>query len=457
MRRSVLIFDDETSLLKALDRFFRDRGYEVHSVSKAPEGLAILKSRAIDVILVDLMLANVSGIDVVRRAREIKPDQVAIVMTAFGTIASAVEAIRSGAFHYVTKPFDLEDIGALVDRAIEHARLKEENRLLHRQLKKRFGFGAIIGQSAAFREVLRLSERIAETDSTVLITGESGTGKEVLARAIHHRSDRADRPFVAVNCAAIPEGLLESELFGHVRGAFTDAVATRPGRFEQADQGTIFLDEIGDMSPKLQVKVLRVIQERCFEPVGAAKSREVDIRIMAATHQDLRLAVREGRFREDLFYRLNVIPVHLPAMRDRKGDLPLLAEHFLKKYNQENGKKIPGFTKEAMTVLRAHRWPGNIRELENLVERVVVLKKEGWIEKEDLPFSATSLESRELFSDMIFPEEGLEMRKMVERLENALIKKALEQAEGNRNKAAALLRLNRTTLLEKMRKMNGKR
>lgn len=451
--KSILVIDDEELLLKALDRFLKGQGYEVFSFSQWERGENLVRERPIDLLLVDLMLPNISGIEVFRRLREIRPNLICIVMTGFGTIPSAIEAIRTGAYHYVTKPFDLDDAGSLIAKALEHAQLKEENRSLRRQLQTRFGLENIIGQSPRMKEVFSLVEKIADTESTVLIEGESGTGKELLAKAIHCRSRRRDFPFVPVNCAAIPEGLLESELFGHVRGAFTGAVTTQAGSFETAHQGTIFLDEIGDMSSKLQVKLLRVLQERCFEPVGSHKAKEADIRVVAATNQDLEKAVSENRFREDLFYRLNVIPVVLPPLRKRMEDLPILIDHFLKKYNRQNQKDLAGFSEEALVRLRHHAWPGNVRELENLVERLVVMKGSGMVVPDDLPENLRSGSTAPFAEEVPFPEEGVSFHDLVESFELNLIRKALLKSEGNKNQAAQILHLNRTTLVEKMKRI----
>ncbi|HSA59909.1 MAG TPA: sigma-54 dependent transcriptional regulator [bacterium] len=455
MAKSILVIDDEEVLLKALDRYLKTQGYDVSAFSDWEKALEAARERSFDLLLVDLMLPKTSGIEVIRRLRETQPGLVSVVMTGFGTIPSAIEAIRAGAYHYVTKPFDLEDIGSLVAKALEHAQLREENRSLKKQLQQKYGFENIVGESLPMKEVFRLVEKIADTDSTVLITGESGTGKEMIAQAVHYRSRRADRPFVAVNCGAIPEGLLESELFGHVKGAFTGAVTTRAGKFEQADRGTIFLDEIGDMSPKLQVKVLRALQERVVQPVGSSKNREVDIRVIAATNQNLEEAVAQGRFRQDLFYRLNVIPIHLPALRERKDDLPLLVRHFLQKYRQDGRGPATSFSPEAMEHLKSYDWPGNVRELENLVQRLVVLKGGGEIEVRDLPPNLAGRAAVSAPEEAVFPEEGVDLRAMVERFEASLIHRALDRSAGNKNRAAQLLRLNRTTLIEKLKKMGG--
>ena len=454
--KSILVIDDEEILLKALERYFKSQGYNVSAFTDWSQGIEALKERHYELLLVDLMLPKTSGIEVIRRSREIQPDLIAIVMTGYGTIPSAIEAIRGGAYHYVTKPFDLDDIGSLVVKALEHSQLREENKVLRRQLHDKYGFENIIGDSAPMKDIFRLVEKIADTDSTVLLMGESGTGKELIAQAIHFRSRRSERPFVAVNCAAIPEGLLESELFGHVKGAFTGAVTTQAGKFENADRGTIFLDEIGDMSPKLQVKVLRVLQERVVQPVGSSKNREIDIRIVAATNQDLDAAVADGRFREDLYYRLNVIPIHLPPLRERLDDLSLLIRFFLEKCNRTNpNHRVTGFSKEAMAVLMRHRWAGNVRELENLMERLVVLKGEGTIEVADLPAALAAGRKGGLSFEIDVPETGIDLRGLMEQFEADLIRKAIERSGGNKNRAAQLLKLNRTTLIEKLKKIEG--
>lgn len=442
---SILIIDDEEILLKALDRFFKKRGFDVAATTRWQEGLQWVKQKNFDALLVDLMLPGMSGLDVLRQALELQPHLAAVVMTGYGTIPSAVEAVRAGAYQYMTKPFDLENMESVLEKAIQQSRLKEENRLLRAHLQETAGSGEMVGQSLLMQDVASLVGKVAVTDSTILITGESGTGKELLAKSIHARSQRSSQPFIAVNCAAIPEGLLESELFGHVRGAFTDAVANRPGKFELANRGTIFLDEIGDMSPKLQVKVLRILQERTFEPVGSSKTQAVDIRVIAATHQNLEEAVKNKSFREDLFYRLNVIPIHLPALRDRREDIPALAGHFLKKHGVRKGKEVTGISSDAMELLIRYPWPGNIRELENIIERLVVFKEKGEITPGDLPEEFQDGRSR----------SGKSFKDQVRDFEMRLIRKALQVSGGNKNRAAELLRIKRTTLIEKMKKIGA--
>jgi DNA-binding NtrC family response regulator len=376
-----------------------------------------------------------------------------IILTGFATIEAAVEATRKGAFHFITKPFNLDEVIGLVNKALNHFRLERENKRLKSALHAKYSLQNIVGQSDAIKRVLDLTERVAESDTTVLITGESGTGKELIAKAIHYNSPRGDNAFVPINCGAIPVDLLESELFGHVKGAFTGAIANRAGRFELADGGTLFLDEIGDMSPSLQVKLLRVIQERKFEPVGSTKTIESDVRLIAATNVNLESAVAEGRFREDLYYRLNVIPVHIPALRERRSDIPLLLNHFVSVFNNKRSRNITGFSHDAMDLLIHYNWPGNVRELENLVERLAILRGAGQVEAHDLPDRYRTARGPSLNAEEIMiPDSGMDFNSAVDAYENALITKALEKTGWNRNQAAMLLKLNRTTLVEKIKK-----
>lgn len=452
MGANILIVDDEAAIRRALERFLGGIGYQAWGAGTGEEALKLMNEQIVDVALVDLVMPEMDGIELIKRMKSQNPQMVAIVMTAFGTITSAVEAMKVGAYHYLTKPFELDDIASLIKTSLEHRKLKEENRYLRQQLKAKYKFENIVGDSEEMERIFELVERVSDTDSTVLVLGESGTGKELIARAIHYNSNRAEKPLVTVNCAAIPEELLESELFGHMKGSYTGAYSTRPGKFDVADTGTIFLDEIGDMSPKLQVKMLRVLQERRFEPVGSTKSHEVDVRIITATNQDLEIGVKEGRFREDLYYRLNVIPINVPPLRERKNDVPLLLNHFLQKFNVANQRQIEGFSKDAMEVLVAYPWPGNVRELENFVERLVILKGAGLIEKSDLPPPVSGVVD-EFKSEIVnIPDIGISFKDAVSEFENELILKALEKTNWNKNKAASLLQLNRTTLVEKMKK-----
>jgi len=420
----------------------------------AAEALQVITSERIDLVLCDIQMPGINGLELVRQVRDIEPDLPCIVMTGFNTPENSVEALNAGAFWYLEKPFEqerLDVVRQLVDKAIAHGRLKSENRHLQKQLRSRHKFDSIIGKSSSLGRTLAVVEKVADTESTVLITGESGTGKELFARALHYNSRRAERPLVTVNCGAIPEELLESELFGHVKGAFTNAVNHREGRFAAASGGTIFLDEIGDMSPNLQVKLLRVLQERTFEPVGSSKTLKVDVRVIAATHQDLPKLIETGRFREDLFYRLNVLPIAVPPLRERIEDLPLLIHHFLDLARQDRGSRIQGVTDEAIEHLMDYHWPGNIRELENLIERLTVLVGEGDIELEDLPPEIRAEPMTQAWAPRV-PSTGLDFNTVVGRFESELIEQALQHTRWNKNRAAGLLGLNRTTLIEKIKK-----
>ncbi|MBW2273375.1 MAG: sigma-54-dependent Fis family transcriptional regulator [Deltaproteobacteria bacterium] len=455
MRRThVLVVDDEELYRRALERILVRVGHNVLMARDAGEAMGIVSSQPVDLVLCDVKMPGINGLELVRQIHEVEPDLPCIVITGYSSAENSVEALRAGAFWYLEKPFEqerLDVVRRLVEQAIEHGRLKAENRALHSQLRARYKFDSIIGKSAALQRVLSVVEKVADTNSTVLITGESGTGKELIARALHYNSSRADRMLVTVNCGAIPEELLESELFGHVKGAFTNAVHHREGRFAVADGGTIFLDEIGDMSPKLQVKLLRVLQDRTFEPVGSSKTIRVDVRVIAATNQHLETLIEERRFREDLYYRLNVLPIEAPPLRHRAEDIPLLVNHFIDIANQDKGTRIDSVCEEAMKLLADYPWPGNVRELENLVERVVILRREGEIDLSDLPdqFHRTPGPGPAV---MRVPPSGIDFNEVVGDLESDLILQALELTHWNKNRAAQLLGLNRTTLLEKIKK-----
>ena len=416
--------------------------------------MSLVSGEPVDLVLADIRMPGINGLELVRQIHEINPDLPCIVITGFGSPENSVEALQAGAYWYLEKPFDqgnLDVVRRLVEQAIEHGRLKAENRILHSQLRSKYQFENIVGTSPALRGVLDLVAKVADTDSTVLVTGESGTGKELIARAIHYNSRRSEHHLVTVNCGAIPEELLESELFGHVRGAFTNAVSHREGRFSLANGGTIFLDEIGDMSPNLQVKLLRVLQDRTFEPVGSSKTETVNVRVIAATNQNLEQAIRDSRFREDLYYRLNVIPIEVPPLRNRRDDIPLLTQYFLDVMNQERGAKVDSISDEALERLCQHSWPGNVRELENLIERLTILRGEGEIRLIDLP----EIFHRDNVEHVRAPQissDGIEFRHVVDRFETDLILQALEQTHWNKNRAAQLLGLNRTTLIEKIKK-----
>jgi len=458
LRKShVLVVDDEELYRRALERILVRVGHAVTTARDAAEALAVVSSQPPNLVLADVRMPGISGLELVRQIRDLEPDLPCIVITGYGSPEHSVDALRAGAFWYLEKPFDqanLDVVRGLVELAIEHGRLKVENRLMKTQMRSRHRIENMVGQSGPWQQVLEYVRKVADTDSTVLITGESGTGKELIARALHFNSGRAERMFVTVNCGAIPEELLESELFGHVKGAFTNAVAHREGRFSLANSGTIFLDEIGDMSPNLQVKLLRVLQDRTFEPVGSSRTVRVNVRVIAATNQDLEQAIREKRFREDLFYRLNVIPIETPPLRDRRDDIPDLVRHFIEVMRREKGRPIESISDDALWLLCEHDWPGNVRQLENVIEQVCVLCNEPEIRVEDLPPQLRGPKEPPPFEVPRVPSQGLAFNDEVERFQRNLIAQALERTHGNKNRAAQLLGLNRTTLFEKMKKMN---
>ncbi len=451
MKQKILVVDDEMSILRAIERVLGAQGYEVRTCEHPEMALRILNEGFVNLALVDLKLGSSDGIQLIEQIRKISPQTVSVIMTGFGSIETAIQAVKAGAFHYITKPFEFADLINLIQKALEHAQAHQENKILKKQLQAKYGMENMVGTSESIRHIFDLVRKVAETDSTVLILGESGTGKELVARAVHYNSSRSHRPIVPVNCAAIPSELLESELFGHVKGAFTGAVSTRMGRFEMADGGTLFLDEIGDMKPLLQVKLLRVLQERKFEPVGSNRSVEVDVRIIAATNKNLERGVQEGWFREDLYYRLNVIPIHLPPLRERLGDIPILAKHFIERFSAEHHAPAPTLTPMALEALGHYPWPGNVRELENLMERTVILHPGQEIAEEALPKKMVE-NADKVLNRVRIPEEGVCFKNLVSDFENELILRALEKTSWNKNKAASLLKLNRTTLVEKIKK-----
>lgn len=381
----ILVIDDSPEILTLFSEYLKAEGYEVDTSAEGSTGIEMIEKKFYDLIVTDLKMPGVDGMKVLEFAMNHSPNSPCIILTGYGTVKNAVEAIKLGAFDYLTKPVKMDEILVTLQRALDYRNLKLENINLRNQLKKRYKFENIIGDHERVQKVFEIVEKVADTDSTILILGESGTGKELIAKAIHYNSYRRERPFIPVNCAAIPSELLESELFGHEKGAFTNAIRTRIGRFELANGGTVFLDEIGDMNPLLQSKLLRVLQERQFERIGGIKTIKTDIRVIAATHQDLKQAVQQKRFREDLYYRLNVIPIRIPPLRDRKTDIPLLAHHFLDHFNRSKKKKIRGISDEAMGSLTSYDWPGNVRELENTVERMVILVDHDIIGHQDLP------------------------------------------------------------------------
>ncbi len=450
---SILVVDDSEAVLAGISEILKSNGYSVDTASDGAVAIDRIGDKFYDIILTDLAMPKKDGMEVLKYITESSPESMCIMITGYGTIKNAVEAIQSGAFDYLTKPVKSEEILVVIERAISFRNLKRENSSLKRQLTTRYRRENIIGDSEQIRAVFSLIDKVAQTDSTVLIMGESGTGKELIAHAVHYQSDRRDKPFIPVNCGAIPEELLESELFGHEKGAFTHAIRTRIGRFELANGGTIFLDEIGDMSPGLQVKILRTLQDHQFERIGGTRTIKTDIRVIAATNKNLEEAVQSGRFREDLYYRLNVIPIYVPPLRERISDIPLLVHHFLQKFNSSKKKNIKSISKEVMQCFVAFDWPGNVRELENMIERLVILANEDKITLRDLPERMMAYRKRgAVKQDYILPEDGFSLYSAVNEFEKNLILQALDKTGWVKNKAAQLLNLNRTTLIEKMKK-----
>jgi DNA-binding NtrC family response regulator len=451
--QKLLIVDDDPEILEIIADILREGGYAVDTAADGVKAIRCVDAEFYDVVITDLNLPEIDGMMVLKHVVDQSPDTMCIILTGYGTIKGAVQAIKTGAFDYITKPIKSGEILMVVEKALRYKHLERENILLRQQLRKKYRFENFVGDSKPIQKVFELIEKVADTDSTVLITGESGTGKELIAKAIHYNSYRRDNPMVVINCGAIPEELLESELFGHEKGAFTGAHKSRVGRFELANEGTIFLDEIGDMSPNLQVKLLRVLQEQKFERVGSTRTIKVDIRTIAATNKNLITAVNKGTFREDLYYRLNVIPIKVPPLRHRKPDIPLLVDFFLKKFNKEKQKNVKEFSSEAMDSLLHYDWRGNVRELENMVERVVILSNGDELVLEDIPESIrVQAETPKSLEPTTLPKHGIPFDHAVEQYEKKLILQALSETNWVTTKAAKLLNMNRTTLIEKMKK-----
>ncbi len=453
MKGRLLVVDDELEMRSLLNDFFSSQGYQVFPFESAVDAIQALGPGGrhsadqelgdIDAIVSDIKMPQVDGLEFAARLQLLRPEIPMILITAFGSIETAIEAMKRGAFHYVVKPFKLAEMAVNVDRAVEHRKLLRDNTALRQEVKRNWGMAGVLGKSPGMKAVFDLVGRVSQATANVLITGESGTGKEMVARAIHETGPRARKPFVAINCTAIPESLLESELFGHAKGSFTGAVNRKRGLFEEAEGGTLFLDEIGDMNVALQAKLLRVIQERKVRAVGDNLARDVDVRIVAATHKDLKAAIKDERFREDLYYRLSVIPIAIPPLRHRKEDIPLLAEHFLKKYAATNHSNVRGFTKRAISKLLAMRWEGNVRELENVVERAVVLGTGTLLDEADIP--TQDGESADAFFGT-----AVETFPTVDELERKYILMVLQKTGGRRDKASQILGMNRRTLYRKL-------
>jgi two-component system response regulator HydG len=446
MKQKILIVDDELSHRQMLEAVLSTEGYEIQQAEDGESAIMAVEERFYDLILMDVRMSGVGGIEASKKIKEISPGIPIIIMTAYASVNTAVDALKSGAYDYLTKPLDIDELKILVDKALRHRQLEQENLYLKEQLRDRFNFSNIIGRSLEMKKLLETVALVAPTEATVLILGESGTGKELIANAVHQNSPRKDRPFIEVNCAALPETLLESELFGHEKGAFTGATTRRQGRFHLAHKGSIFLDEIAEMSSTTQAKILRVLQEREFEPVGSSETVKVDTRIIAATNKNLQERIKEGRFREDLYYRINVVSLSVPALRERSNDIPLLVDFFLKQYAEKNRRLVKGFTPKAMDLLMRHDWLGNVRELENVVERSVILARGDMITPSEFPniIQELDLESKETNID-------LTPGRTLKDVEKDMIIRTLEETGGNRTHSAKILGISRRTLQLKLK------
>ena len=450
---NILLIDDEPDSCKALSILLAREGYRVEICHTGEQALLLLKKLSFELIISDLFLPGVNGIDILKRVKEDHPQTCFILITGNASAETAVEAMKEGALDYITKPFNLEKLKLQVAKALEKSKLVIENQYLRQQLRGKYKFDNIIGTSQAMQQVFSRMEKIASTDSTILLLGASGTGKEMVAKAIHFNSPRKDKPFIAINCGAIPADLLESELYGHIKGAFTGAVADKPGKFEVANGGTIFLDEIGDMPLQLQMKLLRVLQEHEFERVGSSKKINLDVRLISATHVNLAEQVKTGNFREDLYYRLNVIPIVLPPLKERRGDIALLSRFFLEKTCLEMQRPQLSIGTEAMQALEAYDWPGNVREMENVIERTVALTDATLITCADLPADISSAHREQPTFSPTVTSEGVDMPLVIADIERQMILQAMDIGNGVKARAADLLRLNRTTLVEKIKRL----
>ena len=446
MTAKILVVDDEPSHCKMLEAVLSAEGYEVTHAADGAEAVAEVEKRFFDLILMDIRMQRTGGIEALRAIKEISPGIPIIIMTAYASVETAVAALKSGAYDYLTKPLDIDELKIMLTHALQHHRLEQENLQLREQLDDRFDFSSIIGSSTSMKKVFETVALVAPTEVTVLICGESGTGKELVANAIHLNSPRGERPFIKVNCAALPEPLLESELFGHEKGAFTGAVSRRKGRFQLAHESSIFLDEIAEMAPATQAKILRVLQERSFEPVGGSETVQVDTRVIAATNRNLEEEIRAGRFREDLFYRLNVVQIEVPPLRDRREDIPLLANFFIKHYAEKNRRHIKGLTPHALDLFMRYEWPGNVRELENVIERAVIMARGDMVAPDALPEAIQATGE----SSGVIPVE-LRAGRSLKEVEKEMILRTLAESGGNRTHAARILGISRRTLQLKLK------
>ncbi len=451
-KAKILVVDDESKIRESFSDILALEDFEVDTAQNGEEAIEMIDQDYYDIALIDLNMPKVDGMEVLKYLVEHTIDTIGIILTGYATIRTAVEAMKSGAFDYLAKPVKMEEVIMVINRALEFRDIKRENVALKNQLKKKYKFDNFIGDSSEMHRVFRVIEKVADTDSTVLILGESGTGKELVAKAIHYNSMRRDKPLIPVNCGAIPEDLLESELFGHEKGAFTNAIRTRIGRFEMSNGGTIFLDEIGEMSPHLQVKLLRILQEQEFERLGGTKTIKCDIRVIAATNKDLDKLVLENEFREDLYYRLRVIPIEIPPLRDRRSDIPLLIHHFMDHMIRTRGKEIKGISKDVIKAFMNYDWPGNVRELENIIERMIILTDADELTMQDVPDKILQKQRSEDVGPSMIPDDGFSLNNAINEYERLLIIRALEKADWVKNRAAKLLNMNRTTLVEKIKK-----
>jgi DNA-binding NtrC family response regulator len=443
----ILVIDDDLEMCGLLSDVLRGEGFSVHSIGDSLEASKALKKEEFDVMITDLKIKGLKGLDLLEEAKKVAPLTPVIIITAFGTIESAIQAMKMGAYDYITKPFQIDEIVLTVKKALENRLLKKEVVRLKKEVESRYHFHQLIGKSPLMQKIYDLIQRISDSSGNVLITGESGTGKELVAKAIHYNGVRKEGPFVPVNCAAIPETLLESELFGYKKGAFTDAKTDKKGLISGATDGTLFLDEITEMSPMLQAKLLRVIEERGVRPLGDTNSHPIDVRIISASNRDIRSMIREGRFREDLYYRLKVIDIELPPLRERKEDIPLLVEHFISKFSGETKRKISGVSEDALKLLSNYSWPGNVRELENVIQRAITLTQYETIRPDDLPSSMF----QEIRQNVL--DKGFREKYSIDQLEKEYIRKILIEVGGNKSKAAEILGLDRKTLYRKLEEL----
>lgn len=450
-KHKILVVDDEQLIRWSLEQSLKKQGYEVSTAASGEEALKVLREEAPDLMLLDIQLPGMNGMDVLEKVKELEEEVIVIMLTALGVLETAVKAMRLGAYDYINKPFNLDELAIVIKKALETGELKKEVAQLRSEQSRNYGIANIIGASRHMKNVLAMVEKVAKSDaSTVLIQGESGTGKELIAKAIHYESSRADKPFMAINCAAVPETLLESELMGHEKGAFTDAKMQKKGLFEMADGGTIFLDEIGDMDPGMQAKLLRVLEERSFRRVGGTRDVQVDVRIVSATNKDLLAAIEEKTFRNDLYYRIQVIPIFLPPLRERRDDIMPLAQHFIAHFNREFGKNVKNVSKMAEKFLVEYNWPGNIRELKNIIERAIILENEETLLLEHLPQEMVAKAGGPGTGPLSLrlPPEGID----IEDVERELIRQSLEVSEGNQSKAAKKLNLGIDAFRYRMKK-----